>query len=99
MIRTMVRRMTGGRWPVVQSGDPLSCPEVGRLLQRFLDGELTQEAEVEMLSAHLDECKRCGLEADTYRKIKRALADRLTPVPQESVDRLRSFGERLAEGY
>ena len=77
----------------------MSCPEVGRLLQRFLDGELSDDAEVEMLSAHLDECKRCGLEADTYRKIKDALAGRRVPVPQESVDRLRAFGERLAEGH
>ena len=98
MIRSAVRRMTLGRWPSVRSGDTLSCPEVGRLLQRFLDDELSEEAEIEMLSEHLDECKRCGLEADTYAKIKEALASSRTPVPQESVERLREFGERLAEG-
>lgn len=98
MIRTTLRRMTLGRWPSVRSGDTLSCPEVGRLLQRFLDDDLADEAEIEMLSEHLDECKRCGLEADTYRKIKEALASRRTPVPPESVERLREFGERLAEG-
>lgn len=96
MIRRLMRRMTFGRWPAVRMGDQLSCPEVGRLLQRFLDGELDDEAEVEMLSEHLDECKRCGLEADTYRKIKSALAGRSAPVPQESVERLRRFGEQLA---
>ena len=98
MIRSTIRRMTLGRWPAIRSGETLSCPEVGRLLQRFLDGELTDEVEVEMLSDHLDECKRCGLEADTYRKIKAALASRRTPVPPESVDRLREFGEHLANG-
>ncbi len=98
MIRSIVRRMTLGRWPDVRSGDVLSCPEVGRLLQRFLDEELDDEAEVEVLSAHLDECKRCGLEADTYRKIKAALADRRALVPQESVERLREFGKQLADG-
>lgn len=99
MIRSAIRRMTLGRWPGIRSGDALTCPEVGRLLQRFLDGELTDAAEAEMLSEHLDECKRCGLEADTYRKIKDALASRRTPVPPESVERLREFGERLAEGH
>lgn len=98
MIRSIVRRMTLGRWPDVRSGDALTCPEVGRLLQRFLDEELDDEAEIEMLSAHLDDCKRCGLEADTYRKIKDALAGRRAPVPQESVDRLREFGKQLADG-
>ena len=98
MIRSAIRRMTLGRWPSVRSGVALSCPEVGRLLQRFLDGELNDDAEIEMLSEHLDECKRCGLEADTYRKIKEALASRRIPVPLESVERLRAFGEQLAEG-
>ncbi len=98
MIRSAIRRMTSGRWPSFRSGDTLSCPEVGRLLQRFLDDELADEAEIEMLSVHLDDCRRCGLEAETYGKIKDALAIRSTPVPPESVERLREFGERLVEG-
>lgn len=98
MIRPLLRRMTFGRWPALRSGDMLSCPEVGRLLQRFLDGELTDDVEIEMLSAHLDECKRCGLEADIYRKIKASLAGRREPVSAESVARLRRFGEALARG-
>ena len=98
MIRSALRRMTLGRWPSVRPGDTLSCPEVGRLLQRFLDDELADEAEITALSEHLEDCKRCGLEAETYQKIKDALASRRTPVPQESVDRLREFGERLVEG-
>lgn len=98
MIRSTIRRVTSGRWPAVRPGEALSCPEVGRLLQRFLDGELTDDTEIDMLSAHLDDCKRCGLEADTYRKIKEALANRRTPVPPESVERLREFGEHLANG-
>jgi anti-sigma factor (TIGR02949 family) len=82
----------------VRPGDALSCPEVGRMLQTFLDDELSDDVEIELLSEHLDECKRCGLEADTYQKIKDALASRRTPVPPETVERLREFGERLAEG-
>lgn len=98
MIRSTLRRMTFGRWPGVRPGEALSCPEVGRLLQRFLDGELADDVEIELLSDHLDECRRCGLEADTYRKIKSALAGRRVPVPPASVARLREFGDQLAGG-
>jgi anti-sigma factor RsiW len=99
MIRSTIRRMTFGRWPAFRSGEAMSCPEVGRLLQRFLDGELASDVEVGMLSEHLDECRRCGLEADTYRKIKAALADRRSEVPPASVERLREFGAHLANGH
>jgi hypothetical protein len=98
MIRSMLRRMTGGRWPAVRPGEQLSCPEVGRSLQRFLDGELPDEVEVDSLAAHLEECKRCGLESDVYRRIKYAIEHRRADVPEESVQRLREFGQRLAEG-
>ncbi|MDJ0768792.1 MAG: zf-HC2 domain-containing protein [Ilumatobacter sp.] len=93
----MMRRVTGGRWPEIRAGEQLSCPEVGRLLQQFLDGELDRDSEISSLADHLEECKRCGLEADTYRKIKQALASRRAEVPPESVERLRQFGERLAD--
>lgn len=98
MIRTALRRMTGGRWPEIRAGERLSCPEVGRLLQRFLDDELDREHDIESLAAHLEECKRCGLEADTYQKIKSALEQRRIDVAPESVARLREFGEHLADG-
>ena len=98
MIRTMVRRMTGGRWPEIRAGERLRCPEVGRLLQRFLDDELEGDHEMEALARHLEECNRCGLEAETYRKIKATLAQRRAEVPPEAIDRLREFGERLADG-
>lgn len=98
MIRSTLRRMTFGRWPALRPGEPMTCPEVGRLLQRYLDDELHADADAEMLSEHLELCRRCGLEADTYAKIKTALASRRAEVPAESVDRLRAFGERLVDG-
>ena len=67
------------------------------MLQRFLDDELDGDAKIDSLVRHLDECKRCGLEAETYRRIKQALQDRRVEVSPESVARLREFGERLAE--
>jgi len=98
MIRSALRKMSGGRWPGLRSGEPLSCPEVGRSLQRFLDGEVHNDVEVELLAEHLEDCKRCGLEADVYRRIKDAIGQRRADVSEESVQRLREFGQRLAEG-
>jgi len=97
MIRSMMRRASGGRWPEVRPGERLSCPEVGRLLQRFLDGELDDGNSIAALADHLEECRRCGLEADTYRAIKAVLADHRPDLEPESVERLREFGERLVE--
>lgn len=98
IVRGMLRRVTGGRWPQVRPGEQLSCPEVGRLLQRYLDGELDDPNEIDALAAHLDDCERCGLEAETYRHIKASLEQRRPVVPPDSVERLRAFGEQLADG-
>lgn len=75
----------------------LSCREVGRLLQSYLDDEDTG-GRSEQIRAHLDDCRRCGLEADTYRRIMDALAERAEPLPEASIERLRSFGRALAVG-
>ena len=95
MIRMYVRRMTGGRWPSIQRGEQLACPEVARLLQQFLDDEVDDPVVVEALTVHLDECAPCGYEAETFRTIKAALAARREPLEPDSVDRLRAFGSSL----
>jgi anti-sigma factor RsiW len=98
MTRSMSRRFTGGRWPAMRSGEQLACAEVARLLQQYLDGELGSDTEIGCLSAHLDACRRCGLEADTYRTIKTALAHRADEIPPESIARVREFGRSLIDG-
>jgi anti-sigma factor RsiW len=75
----------------------MTCEEVGHWLQHHLDGEL-DERRSRRLAAHLDDCRRCGLEAETYVRIKRSLSDTGEPLPPESLARLRDFGERLARG-
>jgi hypothetical protein len=97
MIRSMIRRVTGDRWPAVKAGEHLSCPEVGRLLQRFLDDELADPNAVDAIAGHLDDCGRCGLEAETYTRIKAALAARRPDLPPETVQRLREFGAGLID--
>ncbi len=97
MIRYMFRRVTGDRWPAIKPGERLTCPEVGRLLQRFLDDELDDEAAVDAIARHIDDCGRCGLEAETYERIKVALARRRPDLPVETVERLRRFGGSLTD--
>jgi len=75
----------------------MQCDEVGRLLQHYIDGHL-DERRANRLAAHLEDCLRCGLEANTYQRIKGSLAERRGSVPADSLARLREFGERLARG-
>lgn len=65
----------------------LSCRQVQQLVQSYLDGEL-HGPEVDKLTAHLHQCERCGVEAETYRRIKAALG---SPAPPRTIDRLRDF--------
>ena len=60
--------------------------------------ELGDDVDAAMLSQHLELCRRCGLEAETYRRIKAALASRRAEVPEESIERLRAFGRELTDG-
>ena len=84
------------RWSRWWRRRPLSCPEVARLLQRHLDEELPQHLG-ERVQAHLEDCRRCGLEAEAYEQIKQAVRRQGQLVPPESVDRLRSFAQSLLE--
>jgi anti-sigma factor (TIGR02949 family) len=75
----------------------MSCHQVGEVLQQYLDGHIDAE-QAARIEEHLEECRRCGMEADTYERIKATLAAQRPDIPAESVDRLREFGERLARG-
>ena len=75
----------------------MNCHQVGAVLQEFLDGDIDEER-ARRIEEHLEECRRCGLEAETYERIKSTLAAQRPDVPEESVERLREFGERLARG-
>lgn len=75
----------------------LLCPEVRRTLQRYLDGEV-DDAWAARVRDHLEDCRRCGLEAETYEAIKQNLETRGPDVPDELVTRLRAFAEDLVTG-
>lgn len=72
------------------------CAEVARWLQPYLDGEMDART-LRLVGAHLETCRRCGLEAETYRVLKQALLRRIDP-PPEPVARLRNFADRLTAG-
>lgn len=73
----------------------LHCLRVSRVLQSYLDGRIDGLTS-RRIRDHLDECRRCGLEADTYRAIIDALARHEQPA-DAAVDRLRAFGEALLD--
>jgi len=73
---------------------PLTCPEVGRILQQHLDGELRPDLAARV-DDHLEDCRRCGLQAATYLEIKQAVRRRGEPLPADAVDRLRTFAASL----
>lgn len=75
------------------------CLRVTRILQAYLDGEV-DEATSAMVAKHLEECRRCGLEASTYRAIKVAITETgpdVAPVDANAVERLSRFAEDLSE--
>jgi anti-sigma factor RsiW len=79
------------------SRSALSCHQVGRLLQSYLDGELDRRSAARV-AGHLDDCRRCGLEAETYEAVKASLHRGADDPADESLTRLREFGARLAGG-
>lgn len=75
------------------------CLRVTRVLQSYLDGEVDATTSA-IVAHHLEECRRCGLEASTYRTIKAAITQaghEATTVDPDALARLRSFAQDLAE--
>jgi hypothetical protein len=50
------------------------------------------------VSSHLHACRRCGLTANDYRRLKAALAETSTPMPAEPLQRLHAYAADLAAG-
>lgn len=76
------------------------CRKVARVLQDYLDGE-SDGATTTMVAEHLEQCRRCGLEASTYQAIKSAIAASAADVVIDAaaVERLRRFADGLAEPH
>ena len=81
------------RWYRRQSKEA-SCREVGQVLQSYLDGDV-EAGFNEKIESHLEKCRDCGLERETYQQIKSSLARQAPSVDTEAIDRLRDFGNKL----
>jgi anti-sigma factor (TIGR02949 family) len=75
----------------------MNCMQVGRALQSYLDDEI-DDFTARRIAAHLEDCRRCGMEADAYTELKRALNRRADRIDHAPMDRLRDFSRRLADG-
>lgn len=67
-----------------------------RMLQFYLDGQ-TDDHTAGRVARHLAACRRCGLEAATYREIKAVLSRRARRADVSTLERLRVFGRSLVE--
>ena len=72
----------------------VNCREVGQVLQSYLDGEV-EPGFAEKIAAHLEKCKDCGLEYETYERIKSSLSEQDAHVDADAIARLREFGRNL----
>jgi len=61
------------------------CHRAARELQAYLDGEVDDRT-WQLVAAHLEECRRCGLEVDAYAAIKVAVAGRGGAEPVGELD-------------
>jgi anti-sigma factor RsiW len=75
---------------------PLTCRQVGRLLQSYLDDEL-HDTRVVLVADHLDACLRCGLDASSYRWLKAQLAGLASSEDVRQLARVRVFVDALLD--
>ncbi len=83
------------RW--IPMGNGMSCRQAAKTIQAYIDNELDDDRSA-LLERHLDACRDCGLELDTYEEIKAALGRQSFELPNETIERLRNFGNELALG-
>ncbi|MGH3492540.1 MAG: zf-HC2 domain-containing protein [Sciscionella sp.] len=76
--------------------DMARCLRTSRALQGYLDGE-ADELTTRRVAAHLKYCRRCGLQASTYRAIKQALRAGGGEVDELALRRLRAFTRSLTD--
>ncbi|MBN9098194.1 MAG: zf-HC2 domain-containing protein [Pseudonocardia sp.] len=82
--------------PLAEMTRMARCLRTSRVLQSYLDGELDDLPAAARVVEHLEECRRCGLHAATYRAIKQALRSGRHDVDDLALRRLRAFSQALA---
>jgi anti-sigma factor RsiW len=69
------------------------CRDVAAVIQLYVDGR-TDDATTDLVRAHLEDCRRCGMDRDVYLALKRSLVRGRT-LDVDALVRLRAFGDRL----
>jgi len=72
-----------------------NCREVGLRLQSYLDDEL-DPARMDLIRAHLEACRDCGLEYDVYARIKADIGRQRLDPDAGVIERLRSFARGIS---
>lgn len=74
------------------------CHRVRTLMDAWLDGELAPD-QAHRVAAHLQDCARCGVELETYQRVKDSLAAVAVhlrpPADPEALARLQQFADDL----
>ena len=78
-----------------RSSSRARCMEVRRVINGFVDGQVN-DGFAAKIAEHLEDCRRCGLSAEVYAKIKQSLQSRPPTIDEETIERLRQFGSELA---
>ena len=86
----MIRRSWGRR-----NKPEVNCREVGKVLQSYLDDDVEEDFAAK-IAAHLEACRDCGLELETYQQIKTSLAAKMPDVDPDAIERLRAFGAEIS---
>ncbi len=73
-----------------------ACFRTSRVLQRYLDGE-ADDLTAARVAEHLEQCRRCGLQARTYQAIKQSLRSGSRDVEDLALRRLRAFSRSMAD--
>ncbi|HEC08262.1 MAG TPA: zf-HC2 domain-containing protein [Acidimicrobiales bacterium] len=72
------------------------CAQVAKVLQAYLDGE-ADDTTAAAVSAHLETCRHCGMEAQAFASLKESLR-RSTAPDRATRTRLQEFAERVSAG-
>lgn len=75
---------------------PPDCRRVAHVLHAYLDGELAED-DAMMVVAHLQECRRCGIDARVYQHVKRMLRGLAVAPDPIALARLREYSEHLGD--
>ena len=76
--------------------DVTDCAQALASLQTLLDGELDHDTGTRILG-HLEACPPCELEADFYRRLKRAITRCAGDLDPAVLARLERFADRVPD--